>query len=339
MDAPQLKLTAELEVRPLRQDDARAVALLVAGVYDELGSKPAMSIEQTEQLFATPWLKNGAGLVLERGNEMAGYGYARPSRWKGIDTIQLGLILKRGCRDRETYHLLTDRLLEVSAELAAKHEVSYITMHYRSTDTVHPPVVRELGFEEHPVSMLGFRHDLGVVPRRPLPPGFVLRPARLPDENATVLNLSGSTFDDRDRQGEPLTDTYLEFVTGKAGFDPQQVLLVENAGDPVGYAIVDATAYEDGGCFHIVEVGVLPGSRNLGIGSALFCHVLDWMKARGARAALTSMFSNNRAATMYWRTGFRPDPLRTFRFFIRGVSPSPQTPTPALSGSGRPVQP
>jgi ribosomal protein S18 acetylase RimI-like enzyme len=328
MVAPQLKLALKPEVRPLRQDDARSVALLVAGVYEELGSRPAMSIEQTEQLFATPWLQNGVGLVLESGPEMAGYGFARPTRWKGLDSIQLGLILKQGCRDQATYHFLTDRLLEAAVELAAKHEIRNITIHYRSTDTVHPPVVRELGFEEHPVSMLGFRHDLSVIPLRPLPPGFVLRPARLPEENAVVLGLSGRTFDDRDRQGEPLSDTYLDFVAGKPGFDPQQVLLVENAGDPVGYAIVDATAYEDGGCFHIVEVGVLPGSRNLGIGSALLSHILGWMKSRGARVALTSMFSNNHAATLYWRMGFRPDPLRTFRFFIRDAVPPARPPFP-----------
>ncbi|GEM_PF-1001440 len=321
MAAPQLKLTIKPEVRPLRQDDARAAALLVAGVYAELGSRPAMSVEQTEQLFATPWLQNGVGLVLECGSEMAGYGFARPTRWKGADSIQLGLILKRGRRDRETYHFLTDPLLEAAAELAAKHEIRNITIHYRSTDTVHPPVMHEIGFEEHPVSMLGFRHDLGVIPLRPLPPGFVLRPARLPEESSVVLGLSARTFDDRDRQGEPLADNYLDFVAGKRGFDPQQILLVENAGDPVGYAIVDSAAYEDGGCFHIVEVGVLAGSRNLGIGSALLSHILGWMKSRGAGVALTSMFSNNDSATLYWRMGFRPDPLRTFRFFIRDAVP------------------
>ncbi|MCX6844038.1 MAG: GNAT family N-acetyltransferase [candidate division WOR-3 bacterium] len=328
MAAPQLKLALKPEVRPLRRDDARAVALLVAGVYAELGSRPAMSIEQTEQLFTTPWLQNGVGLVLECGSEVAGYGFARPTRWKGTDSIQLGLTLKHGRRDRETYHFLTDPLLEAAAELAAKYEISNITIHYRSTDTVHPPVIREIGFEEHPVSMLGFRHDLCVIPQRPLPPGFVMRPARLPEENATVLNLSGRAFDYPDRQGEPVSDGYLDFVSGNPGFDPQQVLLVENAGDPVAYTIVDATAYEGGGSFHITEIGVLPGSRNLGIGSALLSHVLGWMKTKGTRPALTGMFSSNHAATLFWRIGFRPNPLRTFRFFIRNVIPSPRVPTP-----------
>jgi ribosomal protein S18 acetylase RimI-like enzyme len=293
--------------------------MLVADYFAEIGTQAAMTVEQTEQLFATPWLEGGAGLVLEHDSEMAGYGFARPTRWKGMDSIQVGLTLKRGYRDRETYHVLTDRLLEAASELARKHQISSISTHFRSTDTVHPPVMIELGFQEHPVSMLGFLHDLEDIPSRHLPQGFFCRPARFPDEKTTVLNLSGSAFDDRDRQGEPITETYLDFIAGKSGFDPEQVLLVENSNSPVGFAIVDAAAHGAGGNYSILELGVLPDARHRGIGSALVCRVLGWLKAREARAALTGMFSSNLAATLFWRLGFRPDPQRTYRFFVRDV--------------------
>ncbi len=323
MVAPELKLTAKPQVRPLRRDDARSVSMLVAGHFAEIGTRPAMSVAQTEQLFATPWLKGGTGLVLECGSEMAGYGFVRPTRWKGTDSIQLGLTLRRGYRDRETYHILTDRLLETASELARKHAISNIGINLRSTDTAHPPVVLELGFHELPVSMLGFRHDLKDIPSRHLPRGFSCRPARLPGENSIVLNLSDSAFDDRDRQGEPLGDTYLDFIAGKSGFDPEQVLLVENSNVPVGCAIVDATVHGAGGDYSLLELAVMPGSRRLGIGSALVCRVLGWSKAREARAALAGMFSSNLAATLLWRLGFRPDPQRTYRFFVRDAAAPP----------------
>ena len=323
MAAPVLKLTAKPEVRPLRQDDARSVALLVASCYAEMGTQSAMSIARTEQLFATSWLEGGIGLVLEHGSEMAGYGFVRPTRWKGTDSVQLGLTLKQGYRDRETYHVLTDQLLEAASTIARKHEIKSISVHLRSTDTIHPPVILELGFREHPVSMLGFRHDLNDIAKRTLPRGFSCRPARLPEENSVVLGLTGSAFDDRDRQGEPISDTYLNFVTGKSGFDPEQVLLVENSGTPVGYAIADAAAGGAGGNDCILELGVLPGSRRIGIGSALVCRALGWSKARGARTALAGMFSSNLAATLFWRLGFRPDPQRTYRFFVRDAVAPP----------------
>jgi GNAT superfamily N-acetyltransferase len=313
----ELRTTPKPEVRPLRRDDARGVALLVAAYFAEIGTGTAMTVEQTEQLFATPWLKDGVGFVLDLGSEMAGYGFARPTRWKGTDSIQVGLTLGHGYRDREIYHILTDQLLDAASELARKHGIGKITTHLRNIDTLHLPVVLELGFQQHPVSMLGFHHNLNDIPVRHLPRGFSARPARLPEEKSTVLNLSTLAFDDRDRQGEPLGDTYIDFIAGKSGFDPEQILLAENSGTPVGCAIVNAPARDTGGGYNILELCVLPGSRHLGIGSALVCRVLGWLKARGGRTALTGMFSSNLASTLFWRLGFRPDPQRTFRFFVR----------------------
>ncbi len=138
-----------------------------------------------------------------------------------------------------------------------------------------------------------------------------------------MLELSGSAFDDRDRQGEPITATYLGFVAGKSGFDREQALLVENAASPVGYVVVDAVNHGKGGCYSILELGVLPGLRRRGIGSALVCRVLGWLKEKSARAAVAGTFSSNVAATFFWRLGFRPDARRTFRFFVRDIAPSP----------------
>jgi predicted N-acetyltransferase YhbS len=167
--------------------------------------------------------------------------------------------------------------------------------------------------------MLGFRHDLDDIPARPLPERFSARPARLPEEKTKVLHLSSRVFDDRDRQGEPIGDTYVDFIAGKPGFDPEQVLIVENSGTAVGCAVIDSAAHGPGGRYNILQLGVLTGSRRLGIGSALVCRVLGWSKARGARAVLSGMFSSNLASTLFWRLGFRPDPVRTFRFFVRDV--------------------
>jgi GNAT superfamily N-acetyltransferase len=310
--------SGQLQVRPIRQDDARGVAALIASLSEELGTRFGMSVEQTEQLFATPWLEGGAGFVLERGSELAGYGFARPTRWKGTDSVQFGLTLRHGYRERESYHILTDQLLEAASSIARQRGITNVSVHLRNSDTVHPPLMIELGFQEQPVSMLGFRHDLADIPPRHLPEGSSFRPARLPEESSAVTDLMGTAFDDRDRQGEPIGSAYIDLISGKAGFDPEQVLLVESCGAPVGCTIVDAPA---GSNCRILELGVLPGSRRRGIGSALICRALEWTKARGATAALTGMFSTSHAATLFWRLGFRPDAHNTFRFFIREVTP------------------
>jgi GNAT superfamily N-acetyltransferase len=314
--------SGQLRVRPLRQDDARGVATLIASLSEELGTRMGMSVEQTEQLFTTPWLEGGAGFVLEHGSELAGYGFARPTRWKGADSVQLGLTIRHGYRERESYHILTDRLIEAAMDIARRHDITNVSVHLRSSDTVHPPLMIELGFREHPVSMLGFRHDLADIAPRCLPEGFSFRPARLPEETSAVMDLMGTAFDDRDRQGEPIGSSYLDFISGKSGFDPEQVLLVEDSGARIGCVIIDAAARGAGSC-RILELGVLPVSRRRGIGSALVCRALEWTKARGAGTVLTGMFSTNLAATLFWRLGFRPDSQHTFRFFVRDAAPPP----------------
>ena len=83
--------------------------MLVAGHVAEIGTQPAMSVAQTEQLCATPWLEGGTDPILECGSEMADHGFARPTHWKGTDSIRIVLTLRRGSRDRETYDVMTDR--------------------------------------------------------------------------------------------------------------------------------------------------------------------------------------------------------------------------------------
>jgi GNAT superfamily N-acetyltransferase len=242
--------------------------------------------------------------------------------------VQFGLTLKRGYREREVYHILTDPLLTAAMDLARRRGINTMNIHLRSTDTGHPPVMLELGFREHRVSMLGFSHDLKYIPPRLLPPGFSFRLARLPDENATVLQLLNAAFDDRDRQGEPLGNTYLDFISGKSGFEPEQVQFVEGGGSPIGCIIADAATHEPGSTYTVLELAVLADYRRRGIGSALLCRQLEWLRTRGARTALASMFSSNVAATLFWRLGFRPDPQKTFRFFLR------DTATPSTADQG-----
>ncbi len=327
MTAGETAVAGDLKARPLRQDDARGVALLVAGYFAELGVSGGMSFEQTRQLFATPWLEGGSGLVLEHRTDIVGYGFVRPSQWKGSDSVQFGLTLKRGYRDREVYQLLTAPLLSAASAIANERRIENISIHLRKADTFHPPILFGLGFHEHPVSMLGFSHDLRNIPNRPLPPEFRFRSAKLPGESPAWLGLMTSIFDDRGRQGEPINEAYLSFIAAKPGFDPEQVLVVEDQNGPVGGGIIDVANAGPGGIAHIMQIGVLPACRRRGIGSALVDRELNWLKDHGAGSALAGMFSSNLAATLFWRLGFRPDPSRTFRFFLRDtVRTAPKPP-------------
>ncbi|MEO0080329.1 MAG: GNAT family N-acetyltransferase [candidate division WOR-3 bacterium] len=315
-------MTQQFTVRHLTRADGRAVGLLTEEVFHEMGAEPMHSAEATELMFDTPWLANGDGLVLECQGEMAGFGWARDSVWNGKKFINVGLYLRKPFRDRKHHELLTKPLLELAIAVARKYGTHEAVVFCRSIDTFHPPILRDMGFREHPVSMLGFRHDLESIPFFPLPPDVTVRTLSWPGEKGLFTSLSQQVFDDRPKQGEPLHPDTLDFEMTKPSFHSEQFNVVEQGGRPVGYLIILASWEQEQLLYEIAELGILPECRGTGLGKALMCYGLNWVKRHGGPNALTAAFSTNPVAALYWRLGFRPDPARTFIFFTRHLLPA-----------------
>lgn len=304
-------------IRPLTPDDGRAVGLLIAEIHNELGTKPMLSVEAHVHLFQTPWLAKGAGLALLYGNTLCGYGFARQSEWPGGPCIQVGLALRRGFRTTGAHEVLTRPLIELARQLGQDAGIEQAVVFSRSVDTIHPPILAALGFQSHPLSLLGFSHNLTPVPDRPLAPGFHLRSARLPDDLELIESLAGRIFTEPTTHGRPLHRSYYEFEMTLSGFLPDQLMIVEAGSDPVGYVFLTRQCGTDGDCLMLSELGVLPALRRRGIGSALICHTLRWARLHGSGQLLTACLNQNPVAALYWRLGFRPDPLRTYIYYTR----------------------
>jgi len=315
-------MESSFSVRPLTRNDGRAAGLLTEEVLHEFGAEPMHSAEATERLFTTPWLEKGAGLVLEHSGEFVGYGWARASVWNGHRYVHVGLFLRKPFRTGESHRLLTEPLLELAVNVARKYHITDAVAFYRSIDLAHPSILRELGFCEHPVRMIGFRNDLKTIPDCPLPEGVRVRILKWPAEKQLFISLTQQVFDDRKQQGEPLHPDSLDFELTKPEFNPEQFLVVERLGKPVGYAILFAAREAQHLLYEFAELGVVPELRHQGLGRALLSQGLNWIKGQGAAAALIAVFSTNHSARLYWRLGFRPDPARTFNFFIRQLLPA-----------------
>jgi ribosomal protein S18 acetylase RimI-like enzyme len=303
-------------VRPLERVDARPVALLFREISREYGAEPLSSIEATEALFDTPWLRQGAGLVMEDRDGLVGMGWVRDMDWNGQLYVDFGLHLRESHRSPDIYPLLTDPLLDLARDRGQKFGTDQALACYRSIDTGHPPIIRQLGFRDLPTTMIGFRHSLDRMPPVKLPRNIVFRPSRLPDELQVLIALGEQAFDDRKNVGEPMAVDYWELAMKNDWFSPGQVIVAEHRGEPVGYAFIwvgAAEAKEVG----LYEVAVLPRWRKKGIGSALTVEALKWSRDRGSEALLTGAFSTNRSIAQYWRLGFRPEAIRTYYFFTR----------------------
>jgi ribosomal protein S18 acetylase RimI-like enzyme len=294
-------------------------------LFRELGTEPSLSIEDHERLFETDWLNGGAGLVLECGTQFCGYGWARPTVWNGQPCVHMGLALRRGFRTRGTHDIITQPLLELVQDIGRRGRIPRAVIFCRSIDTAHPSIFRNMGFSICPLSMIGFRHDLSSIPVRPAPPDVVLRTASLPDDIAAITALSGRTFTDRELQGEPITASYLEFESQRAGFKPEQVMLVEAGDELIGYCVLFMAHDERRMNHDIAELAVAPQFQHRGIGTTLVSQALLWMRAQGDASALVSTYSTNPASVLYWRMGFRPDPLRTYYFHTRTIDNGPET--------------
>ncbi|MEO0082163.1 MAG: GNAT family N-acetyltransferase [candidate division WOR-3 bacterium] len=317
---PRTSGTDRLSVRPLVQEDGRAVGLLMQEVCREFGAEPLLSVEATVQLFNTPWLERGAGLMLEDSTTIAGYGWARDSAWNGSRYVQVGLFLRNRYRAPASFQILTTPLLELARDISQRYHTPAALTYYRSVDTAHVAIVRAIGFSDMPVAMVGFRHDLKHIPEPRPPAGLSIRPARLPEEKSLLLSLNHQAFDNAAIQGEPLHEQYFDLLPSLAGFEPEQILIAELDRQPVGHAVLHFQPDKPHCGPELCEVAVLPKHRGRGIGPTLVHRLLVWCRSRGVGTVFTGSFSTNPAAAMYWRLGFRPDPIRTYFFFTKNLT-------------------
>ncbi len=307
------------KIRPLVKEDAYAIGLLMEKIHSEFGCEPMHSLETTVRLFNTPWLENGTGFVIESAEaKILGYGWVRPSSWHCRNIIHLGLFLGTEAREEKVYVPLTNELLINAATRIAKHSgINEVITFYRSVDPIHPQIICRLGFKKHPVSMLGFRHNLSINNTDTTTVDINIRPAQLPQEKILITWLGEKIFDDPVNQGEPVSETYLDLEMMNPKFSPEQFLIAEKNGNPIGYLLMFLSKDTEEVCYDIGEFGVVPGWRKQGVGLTLLKTALNWIKKQGAQNAFVASFSSNPAISLYWKLKFRPDPVRTYYFYTK----------------------
>jgi GNAT superfamily N-acetyltransferase len=307
-------------IRSLKKSDAREIGELTISFRQEIGCDAIYSLDEFENLFDTPWLKNGIGLVLEKESKLIAYGWVSFTSWRQQDVIHLGVFLSPQAREQCYYQPFIAELITNGEKLVAKYNTRKLFYFSRASDNVHPPIlIKEFGFQQHPFSMLGMIRNLDDLPKFNASVKINVRSLKLPDEKKILVNLWANVFDDPSNQGEPLHESVLELEAKSPGFKPEQIIIAEVANEPVGYLVMLSCKNLPYPAYEIADVGVLPGWRRKGIGRYLVLNALNWIKSQGALKALVSMFSSNPGISMFWQTGFRPSASRTYNFFIKNI--------------------
>ncbi|MFO7676195.1 MAG: GNAT family N-acetyltransferase [bacterium] len=309
---------ARLEVRTLAPEHWRPVARLTTSISRELRAEAPRPLKTQLAILSSPWLKEeDEALVLTETGRVIGYGWARDLPWRGrTEYVHTGLFLAPEARSPDRYRLLTDRLLESARRIARERGRLEAWMHYRSIDTVHPPIVRAIGFRDTPVVMLGFSHDLTRIPDLPPPPGLDFRPARFPEELPLIRELARRSFTNPETEGEAVEQDFWDLWAADFTADPELLIVADAGGGPVGYLAV-ALAETPSFAAEIAETAVAPEWRRRGIASHLASRALRHCRKRRLRRVVLSELSASPAAAMLWRLGFRPDAVRTYYFYTR----------------------
>jgi mycothiol synthase len=137
----------------------------------------------------------------------------------------------------------------------------------------------------------------------PAPEGFEIGGIEPPQDLAAVHAVLDAAFvDDRSHHPKPF-DAWVEEETGSPSYDPTLWLLATDGGEAVG--ALTAGVAEDRGW--VQYLGVVPGYRGRGIGSALLRRAFATFADRGLRRVLVSVDAQNPtgATALYERAGMR----------------------------------
>ena len=86
----------------------------------------------------------------------------------------------------------------------------------------------------------------------------------------------------------------------RAMYPNAEVLVLEQAGEPAGRAVLDTTGTD----WRLVDLALLPSMRGRGLGAALLAALQARAAAHGARIGLAVLRTNAPALRLYQRAGF-----------------------------------
>ena len=301
-------------VRPLRSDDAAAVAAVLAAAepVDQTGEYPdAADMSDWWANWKADLERHGVA-VLDPAGLLIGYGTAIASpTFRGALPIYLEGRVRPDHRERGLGRVLMSWLLERGAALHAEREPT-------------APARLVVGVAEGMTSLEGLVRRAGLQPERwyrdmmrPLtdlprvqpPPGVDLVPYG-PDRDDEVRRAHNAAFTQHHGSSERDPETWQSLFTGQRAFRPDLSVLALEDDVVLGYLLAyvheaDTLATGERRA-DFGQIGVLPLARGRGVASALIAAALSTAARHDCRAATLGVDSANvtGALRLYETMGF-----------------------------------
>ncbi|MFC9243506.1 GNAT family N-acetyltransferase [Streptomyces sp. NPDC057136] len=159
------------------------------------------------------------------------------------------------------------------------------------------------------------------LPQVPRVPGTAVRPLDGEQDLRTFHAVKNRAFAAEEAgKSEDGFDTWLEWWRTDPGVDPAQCALLEADGTAVGFANITDRMLDSRNAAYVRQIGVVPQTRQRGLGSLLLLSVMHASRRRGRTAmVLTVDMANTPALALYRRLGWQVE--ARFDDFRRTVTP------------------
>jgi len=243
-------------------------------------------------------------------------GYVRVVRVDaGEGDWAVGLVLDPAAGDAATA-----ALLDAALDHVARHGGGRAVLWVFGPDADDDRRARMAGFEPHR-DVLQMRVPLPLDVRAGIPPGVRLRTFRPGADEDAFVALNNRAFAGHPEQGG-WTRATLARRMAEPWFDPELLLIAEDAEGPVGFdwLKIHPAAGDDPVLGEIYAIGVDPRGRGQGLGRALAVAGLERVAALGVPVGMLYVDADNAPALALYRSiGFRTH--RVDRAYERRVDP------------------
>lgn len=275
------------ELRPLREEDADAVAQLFVEAW---GDSRRMDGDEIREWLANESLQHENLLVLEQEGRVAGYFDV----WPEGETADIDIAAPG--RWEEAY----DHAERRAAELGAARARSFVA---EGHDVEH--VLAGRGYRKIRASWT-MEIELGdAPPEAVVPPGLELRPYRHPDDERAVHEATQEAFADHFGFHPQPIETFRAFNIDARNFEPGLWLVAWDGAEVAGAALNFFDRPADPGYGWVGTLGVRRRWRRRGLGEALLLRSFALLHERGQRRARLSVDAESPtgATRLYERAG------------------------------------
>lgn len=314
MPPSRLPLPDGLTVRPLRPDDADAVAALLAAAepVDHTGDHPDAADLTELWVNELVDLEHDGRLVQHRDGTVVGYATTfAPPTFRDAYGVHLQGRVHPGWRGQGIGRALLAWQLDRGAELhATRHPdaPARLTATVYTSQTSLEALLRRAGLEQ----LRWFFHmerPLAGLPERRIVDGVRLLPFTW-DRDEDVRHAHNAAFTDHYGSSERDAVSWQVMFTGMRAFRPHLSVLAVLGGDVVGYALAyvresDARVSGSRQCY-FGQIGVVPQARGRGLSKAIIIEALHAAAAADCRTAGLEVDSENSAGALglYESLGF-----------------------------------